>query len=241
MLRDLSRALDHLTEPELRGVVARCLALAVLLFLGLATALYVLLGAFAATGYLWLNEVIEWAGVILALGLAWFAFPAAVIVFLGLFLDEVAGKVERRFYPDLPPATPPGAARSLLAGLRFAGLALLLNLAALPLYLLIPGANLVLFLLLNGHLLGREYFEQVAQRRLAPRAAADLRRRHAASAFASGLVIAGLSAVPFLNLVAPVAATVFMVHRVRRLPDSLPSPRLPPVVRPALADARPRR
>jgi CysZ protein len=47
--------------------------------------------------------------------------------------------------------------------LRLTVLTLLLNLLALPVYLLLPGINLFLFLALNGYLLGREYFEVVAQ------------------------------------------------------------------------------
>src|SRR3546814_18267334 len=56
---------------------------------------------------------------------------------------------------------------------------LILNLLVLPLYLVliwIPPLNLLLFYLLNGYLLGREYFEMVAVRRLDLAAAKRLRR-----------------------------------------------------------------
>jgi uncharacterized protein involved in cysteine biosynthesis len=89
--------------------------------------------------------------------------------------------------------------------------ALALNLLVLPLYLL-PGANAILYLGLNGYLLGREYFEQVAQRRLDWRAVAQLRRSARARLWGAGVCIAALLTVPVLNLIAPVIATCFMVH-----------------------------
>jgi CysZ protein len=77
---------------------------------------------------------------------------------------------------------------------------------------LLPGANVILYLALNGYLLGREYFEQVASRRLDWRSVARLRRSAPARLWWAGVWIAALLAVPVLNLVAPVIATCFMVH-----------------------------
>ena len=81
-----------------------------------------------------------------------------------------------------------------------------------------PGANLLIYLALNGYLLGREYFETVAARRLPgahgrPRCAAGC----AARLWLAGVVIAALLAVPVFNLVAPVVAIAFMVHLLRRV------------------------
>jgi CysZ protein len=119
--------------------------------------------------------------------------------------------VERRYYPDLPPAPGMSFAQSTLGAIRFALVALALNLLVLPLYLL-PGANVILYLALNGYLLGREYFEQVAQRRLDWRSVAQLRRADRTRLWWAGVWIAALLTVPVLNLIAPVIATCFMVH-----------------------------
>ena len=102
-------------------------------------------------------------------------------------------------------------AQSTWGAVRFAALAVALNLLVLPLYLL-PGANIVLYLGLNGYLLGREYFDQVAQRRLDWRTISRLRRDNRARLWRGGVLIAALLTVPVLNLVAPVIATCFMVH-----------------------------
>ena len=64
----------------------------------------------------------------------------------------------------------------------------------------------------SGYLFGREYFEVVALRRLDRTAAWTTRRRYAGRIFLAGAAIAGMFLVPFVNLVAPVVATAFMVH-----------------------------
>jgi CysZ protein len=93
---------------------------------------------------------------------------------------------------------------------------ILVNLIALPFYLL-PGINLALFWIVNGYLLGREYFELVALRHLDVAAARALRRRHALRIFIAGIVIAAFATVPFLNLLSPLFATAFMVHTSKRI------------------------
>jgi CysZ protein len=108
--------------------------------------------------------------------------------------------------------------------LRLSGVTIALTLLALPLYLLAPGINLVLFLALNGYLFGRGYFEVVALRRLDATAATTLRHRFAGRIFLGGVVIAGIFALPLVNLLAPVIATAFMVHMFEALPRVAPLP-----------------
>jgi uncharacterized protein involved in cysteine biosynthesis len=103
-------------------------------------------------------------------------------------------------------------------------LALLLNLIVLPIYLIFPGINLFLFLALNGYLFGRGYFEVVALRRLDAGEARAVRSRFAGRVFLGGVVIAGLFALPLVNLVAPVIATAFMLHIFEALPRPLVHP-----------------
>src|SRR5690606_4741546 len=88
-------------------------------------------------------------------------------------------------------------------------------LLALPFYVMliwIPFLSPVLFYGLNGYLLGREYFEAVALRRLDEGRTRVLRRARGGQVFLAGVVIAVLMTVPLVNLVAPVIATAFMVH-----------------------------
>ena len=87
-----------------------------------------------------------------------------------------------------------------------------LNLIALPLYL-VPGANIPVYLALNGYLLGREYFTLVAGQRL-PLGELDQLRRGSGDGWLAGALIALMLMIPGFNLIAPVVAIAFMVHLV---------------------------
>ena len=83
--------------------------------------------------------------------------------------------------------------------------------------LLIPGINLIAFFLVNGYLLGREFFEFAAMRYRSPAEARLFRAKHAGTVFLSGLVLAAFLAVPLLNLLTPLFAAGMMVHLHKKL------------------------
>lgn len=212
------RALAALAMPPLRRVVALGLGLAALTFsllwLAVAAALYHW-AVFAWRPLDWLLDIL---GGLAVLALTWLLFPAVVTLIMSLFIERIAAAVEAIDYPELGPPRRQPFAETLKAMARLTGLTILLNLLALPAYLLVPGINLLVFLALNGYLLGREYFEAVALRRLDWAAAKGVRNRHGGRVFLGGIVIAALFALPLVNLVAPVVATVFMVHLFEALP-----------------------
>ncbi len=74
-----------------------------------------------------------------------------------------------------------------------------------------------LYFIINGYLLGREYFELVATRRLDPRTADAMRRAHLGRVWLNGIVLALISTIPILNLLAPVISTAAMVHEFEAL------------------------
>jgi CysZ protein len=203
--------LRQLAEPSARRLVLRSVLMALATFALLLVAVTTVLARLDATGLVWLDTLLTVIGSAAALVLAWLLFPVVMAAALGWFAEDVALAVERRYYPDLPPPVGIGVGESVWATVRFTTVALLLNLLALPLYLL-PGPNVVLYLALNGYLLGREYFELVAGRRLPGAKVAALRQRARARLWLAGVVIAALLTVPVLNLVAPVVAIAFMVH-----------------------------
>src|SRR3546814_2292255 len=85
-----------------------------------------------------------------------------------------------------------------------------LNLLALPLYLLLlflPPLNIVLFYMLNGYLISREYYELVALRRMTPDASRRLRRAHRGRLMTAGFVLVFVMTIPIVNLVTPLLAT----------------------------------
>jgi CysZ protein len=224
MIAALLRSIAVLAEPPMRRVVAFSLGLAVLAFavlwLAVAAALY------HAALFDWrpLNWLVDLLGGVAVLVITWLLFPAAVTMIMGFYLERVAAAVEALDYPWRGAARPQPILELLAVTLRLTGLTLFVNLLALPVYLLVPGINLFLFLALNGYLLGRGYFEVVALRRLDAGEARRVRRRFSGRIFLGGVVIAGLFALPFVNLVAPVVATAFMLHIFEALPRLEPHP-----------------
>lgn len=214
MISALFKAFSQFGDPRIRRVVWLSAGLAIAMMAALAVGLWVAIGWLAGlTG--WLDTLADWAAGIGVLFLAWLMFPAAMGLTIGLFLEKVADAVEARHYPGLPAVRAQSIREAISAGVRFAMVALALNLLVLPIYLLLiflPPFNLILFYTLNGYLIGREYFEAVALRRLDERDARAVRRVYGGKVFVAGVVIAFLLTVPFVNLVAPVIATAFMVH-----------------------------
>ena len=74
------------------------------------------------------------------------------------------------------------------------------------------GFGVIIFFLLNGYLLGREYFQFAAQRFRPEREASALRKKFSLEVFLAGLIIAAFMSVPILNLFTPVFASALMVH-----------------------------
>jgi len=231
MIAHLSRSIAQLSDPKLRNVVLFAVLGALGVFVVLwAVAWWLLAGVDPSGiwGLSWLaertGEGFGWvAGVafFLALLVATFLiFPGVVTVIVGLFLEQVAAAVEERHYPEAGPARPQSIPEVLGSTLKFAAVVVLLNLLAMPLYLVlffIPGANLLLYYLLNGYLIGREYYELVAFRRLPPGEASRLRRTYRSRVLLAGIVLTFLMTIPVVNLIAPVIGAAFMVHVTHEL------------------------
>lgn len=218
MLTNYVRALGQLFDPRVVRLVGWSILLSLLVFAGLLFAVHWLLTNSALTSMAIVEQVIDWFGRIATVVSAFFLFPMAISALLGLFLDAVARAVEARHYPDLPPAPGVSLFAGLMATLRFLAKALLVNLCLLVLVLvpiltpLYPAA----WLAAHAYLLGREYFELVALRRVDATTAQVLRRRHRLGLLLGGLGAMALFAIPVVNMIAPVVATMAMVHAFER-------------------------
>ncbi|WFU08313.1 sulfate transporter family protein [Rhizobium sp. CB3090] len=150
------------------------------------------------------------AGLGLALALALLISPVTALI-AGLFLDDVADVVEKRDYPADAPGKALPFVPAMKSSLKFLGIVVAGNIIAL-LLLFIPGINLVAFFLVNGYLLGREFFEFAAMRFRSPEEARQFRSKYAFTVFLAGLVIAAFLAIPLVNLLTPLFAAGMMVH-----------------------------
>lgn len=221
-----SRAASRLFSPPLRAVLWKSVGLTVAGLFAVWLALSTVFGALVPgmVGSLLSGRGIEWpawlaileplsmilAALALAIGLAYLVAPVTALV-AQVFLDDVAEIIEREDYPMDAPGQALPLGRSLVLSARFVGVILVANLVAL-LLLLVPGINIAAFFLANGYVLGREYFTFAALRMMEEAQAQALRRRHAGSVMAGGLLIAVWLAIPVLNLTTPLFAAALMIH-----------------------------
>ncbi|HEU0218456.1 MAG TPA: EI24 domain-containing protein [Stellaceae bacterium] len=219
MLTALFRAFHASFSPPLRKVMALSLVIAVLSFLALWIVVAYSLQYLPTIGWRPVNWLVDFLGVVGVALLSWLLFPAVVTLIMGFFLERVAAAVEATDYPGRGPPRHQSIREIVASGARLMLLTIALNLLALPVYVLLPGFNIAVFLALNGYLFGRGYFEVVALRRLDIDATTAVRHRFSGRVFSGGVMIAGMFLVPLLNLVAPVIATAFMVHLFEALPS----------------------
>ena len=223
MIKAFSQALSQLGDVSFRRVIWIGLTGSAVMFVVLwLTVGFFLLNTeiFNFDGLLGvLNTPIEWMtdifGAAAVIFLSWLLFPAIVSVIVSFFLEDAAQAVEAKHYPNLPQSRRQGTTEMVTVTLKFAGLAIMLNILALPIYAVlffIGPFNLFVFYALNGYLLGREFFDLVAHRRATPDQARHLREAHKGQLFLAGVVIAFMMTIPIVNLIASAIATAAMVH-----------------------------
>ena len=212
MVTALSRAFGQLGDPAIQRVLWIAVAAALALIVGLTAGVTWALTNIEIPGFAWVTDILQWLGGFAALVVSIFLFPGVVGLVSSLFLDNVAEAVEGRHYPALGSARRQGVGESIGTAVKFLLVLVLFNLLALIASLIVPPLSLFFFYAVNGYLMGREYFELVALRRMEPAAAAALRRRFRWRVVMAGVVIAVLVSIPLVNLLAPVLGTAFMVH-----------------------------
>lgn len=225
LIADFGRAVAQLRDPRFLGVLLKALAITVI---GLALVFWAVM---AGLGWIlpesvalpWIGPVrflddlasLAAVGLMLVLSVVLMVPTAAAVV--GFFLEEVAEAVEAEHYPGLAPVAGPGLSAQIGDALRFFALVVAVNLAALVVYLLLPPLAPFVFWLVNGFLLGREYFQLVAMRRLGPEGAARLRRANAGRIWLAGTAMAVPLSVPVLNLLVPILGVAVFTHQFHRM------------------------
>lgn len=222
MIRHLVRAMAQLPDPAFLRVIILSIMGTLALFVLLLTGFGWLLAHTSLFDIPWVDTGIGLLGGLAALALAWLMFPAVMVAVSSVMLDSIVDAVERRHYPWLPPPRPTPLWRSIWEAVKFLGLVLLVNLLALPFYF-IPVVNLFVYFLVNGYLVGREYYELVAVRRLPPAGVRLLRQDRRLGLFVAGVILAFLSSLPVVNLVVPVLAAAFMAHFFEEMRRDLPA------------------
>lgn len=221
MIGDFGKAISQAFDARFLRVLLKSIGFTVALLAALIVVAIYLMGFIPSLSFTipligyeisFFDELAKTAsfGLVVALSI-FLMFPVAAI-FVGLLLEEIADAVEARHYPSLPPARRQSLGEVLTHAGEFALVLIGANLLALVLYFFIP----FIFWIVNGYLIGREYFEIVAYRRMEERDAKSLRRKHFFEIWIAGVLIAIPLSVPILNIIAPligVAAFVHLYHR----------------------------
>lgn len=222
---DFLKALGQLGDPRFRRV----------LWLGIGLTLALLFAVYAAVLWgvslvapqtvtlpvlgqvTWVSKLISGASLLLMIVLSVFLMVPVASAFTSLFLDDVAQAVEELHYPHLPGVEPVSWADALRDTFSFLGILLLANLLALVLYLIFLPFALFIFWGLNGFLLGREYFQIVAMRRLGRAGAREMARAHFGEIWLAGLLMAMPLSLPLINLFIPILGAATFTHLFHRL------------------------
>ena len=210
MITSAFRALGDLFSPEFRSVLLKALGLTIAIFIAILIGVEVILLALTQFSWPWADYVLA-LGTGLALFVAFFFLMAPVTAaFAGLYLDDIAGRVEYRHYPSDRPGVSLPPITAIVTALQFAGLVLLVNLAVLPIVFF--GIGAIALVVANAYLLSREFFEMAAMRHMPLEDARQLRRNNATVIFAAGLLPAFFALVPIVNLAVPLFSTSYFVH-----------------------------
>jgi CysZ protein len=218
MIRAFTLSLAQLGDPRILKVLAKTLALTLLIFIAIAAALWF---AFpAAIAWFGWGETAQGfaaaASVVLTILGAWLLFRAVAIAVLGLFAEDVVIAVEDRHYPDaLSTARAPRWSTAVRMSLASAARAVLFNLLASPVYILLLVTGIgtaIAFAIVNGWLLGRDLGEMVAVRHMPKEAVGGWLATTRTRRFLLGLVVTGLFVVPGVNLFAPIIGAAMAAH-----------------------------
>lgn len=225
ILGSFALALSQLGDPRFRrvlwkGVGLAALALAALTLLVTTGAAWLLPDAVPLPFWgevTWLDDAAGWALLPVSLALSVLLMTPVASAIIGLFLDEVADAVEARHWPRLPPVRPLPWPEALADSLRVLGLVAAANVAAFALYLALPPFAPLIFLAVNGFLLGREYAQLAATRRLGRDGARAFLKAHGGRLWLAGALMAVPLTIPLVNLLVPVLGAATFTHLVNRL------------------------
>ncbi len=226
MLAAFILSLAQLGDRAFLRVLLRSVVLTLLIFAAVGWGVFMAVHQVDTQGWpRWIADI--WnsgGGGALAVGITvlmlWLTFTGVATGVSSLWLDEIVEAVEARYYPTAR-GRPVGLHREFVMGLRSGLRILFWNLLFVPAYMLliVTGIGpLVVFVGLNGWLMGRDYLESAAARHLDAAAARAWPRQRATERWGTGLGTALLFALPLTGLIAPIIGTAVATHLYHRRP-----------------------
>lgn len=147
-----------------------------------------------------------------------FLMAPVASLFTGLHLNAVTDAIEGHHYPRLAPAQPQDARKLWFDSVNYFGLVFAITVVAFFCFALLGLLwGIVVYWVLNGWLLSREYTTMITERRFEPAAIRAFIRQHRGPLLLAGFTLAVLLSLPFLNLVMPVIGVAAFTHLIHAL------------------------
>ena len=223
---DFLKAVGQLPDPRFRRV----------LWLGIMLTIALLVGAYAVILWIiqittsdgvelpgvngpvtWVGDLLSWGSLGIMILMSIFLMVPVASAITSLFLDDVAQAVEDKHYPHLKPVPRLPFYEALRDTVNFLGVLIGANILAIFAYIMLPFIAIGIFFALNGYLLGREYFQIAAMRRLGRQGAKDLRKQYSGQIWVAGCLMAIPLSIPLVNLVVPILGAATFTHLFHRL------------------------
>ncbi|WP_224826584.1 EI24 domain-containing protein [Cognatishimia sp. MH4019] len=227
-MSSILKALSQLGDPRFRNVLLKGIGLAIVTLFAISAVFLWVVGWIVPDSFTlpwigtitWIDNVLSWTAVPVVILMSAFLMVPVASAMTGIFLDDVAQAVEDTHYPGLGPARKMPIGEIIGDTLRFLGVIVGANLIALLFYLFLTPFAPLIFWGLNGFLLGREYFQMVAIRRL-PKADADrMRKANLGRIWLTGGLMAIPLSIPIVNVLVPVLGAAAFTHLFHSLPAS---------------------
>lgn len=213
-IRRFIKAFAQLQDSDTRKIIWKSAFITLVAYIVLITTVcWLVSGIDYSNGY-WMYA--GFLGGFLAIALSLIFFPTLCMVVSAFFLEDVASAVEKRYGYPIEINREQSFREIVVTGIKFALVSILLNVLVLPLYF-IPVLNVIALYSINGYLVGREYFEIVALRKINADKTSFIRKKSNTSITISGALIAFFMTIPLFNLFAPVIGIAFMVHKFEEL------------------------
>lgn len=216
------KALAQWDDPQFRNVLLRGLAITVVILIvaayGMTQTLFWLIGDSIWIPFFgeitWLATAVGTMGIGVIMASSVFLMTPVAAFIVGFLLDSIAEAVEDKHYPHLPQVEPMPLSEALKSGASFAMVFVGMNIVAFFLsFMLTP----LIFPVVNGYLLSREYFSLVAERRMPRDEAAAYRRKHRGTVWIAGIFMAIPLTIPIVNLLIPIFGAATFTHLFHRV------------------------
>ena len=226
------KALMQLPDPRFRRVLWLGVGLTIALLVAAYALILWVISVTTAGGVeipglgnvTWIGDLLSWGSLGLMILLSVFLMVPVASAITSLFLDDVADAVEAEHYPALHPAVRARFWEGLRDSVNFLGVLVGANLLAFILYVLLPLFALPIFYALNGFLLGREYFQLAAVRRMSRDEAKALRKANQGRIWIAGCLMALPLSIPLVNLFIPILGAATFTHLFHSLNSKSGSP-----------------